>query len=136
MRASTVRRTLIRSTPELWAEISDVSSLGRHLGEFGDIRITRLDEEAAVAWESDTATGEVTLEASGLGTRVTLTAVPIASPVAPPAPAPPAPPAPAIQAAPPPAAPASPPPAAAVPSAPPPPAPDGHPGRFGRRSHD
>jgi hypothetical protein len=80
MTASTVRRTLIRSTPELWAEVSDAAALARHLEEFGDIRITRLDEEAAVAWESERAKGMVTLEASGLGTRVTLTATPIAPP--------------------------------------------------------
>ena len=32
---ATVKRTLVKSPPELWAEISDVESLARHLGEFG-----------------------------------------------------------------------------------------------------
>ena len=31
-----VTRTLVKSPPELWAELSDVDSLARHLGEFGD----------------------------------------------------------------------------------------------------
>src|SRR3954452_25554856 len=68
------QRTLVKSPPELWAEISDVAALARHLGEFGEIRITRLEPETAVAWEGDRARGTVQLEASGWGTKVTLTA--------------------------------------------------------------
>ena len=68
-------RTLVKSPPELWAECSDAASLSRHLGEpFGEIRITRLEPETAVAWEGDRASGTVRLEPSGWGTRVTLTA--------------------------------------------------------------
>jgi hypothetical protein len=67
-------RTLVKSPPELWAEVSDVESLARHLGEFGEIRITRLDPETTVAWEGDRARGTVELEPSGWGTKVTLTA--------------------------------------------------------------
>src|SRR3712207_4344823 len=68
------QRTLVKSPPELWAELSDPAALARHLGEFGDIRITRLEPEDTVAWEGDTARGTVRLEPSGWGTRVTLTA--------------------------------------------------------------
>lgn len=68
------QRTLVKSPPELWAEISDVQSLARHLGEFGEIRITRLEPETTVAWEGDRARGTVELAPSGWGTRVTLTA--------------------------------------------------------------
>jgi hypothetical protein len=68
------QRTLVKSPPELWAEVSDVDALARHLGEFGEIRITRLEPETTVAWEGDTARGTVELEASGWGTKVTLTA--------------------------------------------------------------
>lgn len=64
----------MKSPPELWAEISEVSSLARHLGEFGEIRITKLEPETTVAWEGDTARGTVELQASGWGTKVTLTA--------------------------------------------------------------
>jgi hypothetical protein len=67
-------RTLVKSPPELWAELSDVESLARHLGEFGEIRITRLDPETTVAWEGDRARGTVELEPSGWGTKVTITA--------------------------------------------------------------
>jgi hypothetical protein len=67
-------RTLVKSPPELWAEISDLEALTRHLGEFGEIRITRLEPETTVAWEGDRARGTVELEPSGWGTKVTLTA--------------------------------------------------------------
>ena len=67
-------RTLVKSPPELWAECSDAASLTRHLGQFGDIRITRLEPETAVAWEGEHASGTVRLEPSGWGTRVILTA--------------------------------------------------------------
>ena len=52
-------RTLVKSQPELWTECSDASSLARHLGSFGEIRITRLEPETAVAWEGECASGTV-----------------------------------------------------------------------------
>jgi len=67
-------RTLVKSAPELWAECSDAASLARHLDGFGEIRITRLEPEIAVAWEGERASGTVRLEPSGWGTRVVLTA--------------------------------------------------------------
>ncbi|HET9890907.1 MAG TPA: hypothetical protein VFQ42_10430, partial [Mycobacterium sp.] len=67
-------RTLLKSPPELWAECSDAASLNRHLDSFGEIRITRLEPETAVAWEGETVSGTVRLEPSGWGTRVILTA--------------------------------------------------------------
>jgi hypothetical protein len=67
-------RTLVKSPPELWAELSDPISLARHLSDFGEIRITRLEPETAVAWEGERARGTVRLEPSGWGTRVVLTA--------------------------------------------------------------
>jgi hypothetical protein len=67
-------RTLVKSPPELWAECSDASSLTKHLDQFGEIKITKLDPETAVAWEGDRVSGTVRLEPSGWGTRVTLTA--------------------------------------------------------------
>jgi hypothetical protein len=66
-------RTLVKSAPELWAECSDAASLARHLGAFGEIRITKLEPETTVAWEGTAASGTVKLETSGWGTRVTLT---------------------------------------------------------------
>jgi hypothetical protein len=69
-------RTLVKSPPELWAECSDAASLARHLDRFGEIRITRLEPEIAVAWEGERASGTLRLEPSGWGTRVILTACP------------------------------------------------------------
>ena len=66
-------RTLVKSPPELWAECSGADSLARHLDQFGEIRITRLDPETTVAWEGEEVSGTVKLEPSGWGTRVTLT---------------------------------------------------------------
>src|SRR4029453_9320769 len=68
------KRTLVKSPPELWAEVSDVESLARHLGEFGEIRITRLDPETTVAWEGGGPPGTVQLEPWGGGTKGTTTA--------------------------------------------------------------
>jgi hypothetical protein len=95
------QRTLVKSPPELWAEISDVAALAGHLGEFGEIRITRLEPETTVAWEGDRARGTVRLEPSGWGTKVTLTAALSEQPEAP-APAEPPPPAAEAQTPPPP----------------------------------
>ena len=68
------QRTLVKSPPELWAEISDAPSLARRLSAFGEVRITRIEPETAVAWEGASVRGTVELEASGWGTKVTVTA--------------------------------------------------------------
>src|SRR5205807_7832952 len=73
-----VSRTLVKSPPELWAECSDAASLARHLGQFGEIRITRLEPETAVAWEGERARGTVRIEPAGWGTKVIITAVAVA----------------------------------------------------------
>jgi hypothetical protein len=78
MPAIQASRRLVKSPPELWAEVSDAASLARHLGEVGEIRITRLEPETTVAWEGETASGTVALAPAGWGTSVTLTAEPIA----------------------------------------------------------
>jgi hypothetical protein len=67
-------RRLVKSPPELWAEVSDAASLARHLGELGEISITRLEPETTVAWEGERASGTVELAPAGWGTSVTLTA--------------------------------------------------------------
>ncbi|HEY2633031.1 MAG TPA: hypothetical protein VGI26_11715 [Solirubrobacteraceae bacterium] len=68
-----VQRTLVKSPPELWAELSDADSLMRHLGELGEIRITNVEPETKVEWEAGDTTGVVVLKPSGWGTKVTLT---------------------------------------------------------------
>lgn len=83
------QRTLVKSPPELWAEVSDPDALTRHLGAFGDIRITRTEPETTVAWEGDRASGTVELAPAGWGTKVVVTAEepePEPPPAPPPAP--------------------------------------------------
>jgi hypothetical protein len=72
MVSSEVQRTLVKSPPELWAELSDPAALARHLGELGEIRITRIEAEKTVEWEAKNTTGTVSIQPSGWGTRVTL----------------------------------------------------------------
>jgi hypothetical protein len=70
--SSEVQRTLVKSPPELWAELSSPEALARHLGDFGDIKITSVEPETKVEWESEDASGVVHLKQSGWGTKVTL----------------------------------------------------------------
>jgi hypothetical protein len=75
MISSEVQRTLVKSPPELWAELSDPESLARHLGELegiGQVKITRIEPETLVEWEAEGTTGSVAIKASGWGTKVTL----------------------------------------------------------------
>jgi hypothetical protein len=74
MQDLTVKRTLVKSPPELWSELSEVERLAKHLDAFGEIKITRLEPESTVAWEGEGASGTVSIEPSGWGTKVTLTA--------------------------------------------------------------
>jgi hypothetical protein len=69
-----VQRRLVKSAPELWAEVSDLEALSRHLDLFGEIRISRVEPESTVAWEGERASGTVVLDSTGWGTKVTLTA--------------------------------------------------------------
>ncbi len=72
MISSEVQRTLVKSPPELWAELSDPAALARHLGELGEIRIVRTEPESTVEWAAENTTGTVSIKPSGWGTKVTL----------------------------------------------------------------
>jgi hypothetical protein len=72
MISSEVQRTLVKSPPELWAELSDPTALARHLGELGEIRIVRTEPERTVEWATENTTGTVSIKPSGWGTKVTL----------------------------------------------------------------
>src|ERR1700683_2429156 len=74
MISSEVERTLVKSPPELWTELSNPDALARHLGEFGEIRITRVEPEHEVEWQAGDTAGTVRIKPSGWGTKVTLTA--------------------------------------------------------------
>ncbi len=62
MISSEVQRTLVKSPPELWAELSDPAALARHLGELGEIRITRTEPEKLVEWEAEGTRGTVAMK--------------------------------------------------------------------------
>jgi hypothetical protein len=72
MISSEVQRTLVKSPPELWAELSDPDALARHLGELGEIRIVRTVPESTVEWAAENTTGTISIKPSGWGTKVTL----------------------------------------------------------------
>jgi hypothetical protein len=66
-------RTLVKSPPELWNELSDPAALARHLGGLGEIRIVRTLPEQSVEWEAHEHTrGTVEIKPAGWGTKVTL----------------------------------------------------------------
>jgi hypothetical protein len=67
-----VQRTLVKSPPELWAELSDPTALSRHLQLPGEVRVTRVEPERTLEWEAQDASGKVELAPSGWGTKVRL----------------------------------------------------------------
>lgn len=65
-----VSRTLVKSPPELWAELE-----GERLAEaVGQVRIEATEPERKLSWKADGASGTARLEPSSWGTKVTLTA--------------------------------------------------------------
>jgi hypothetical protein len=65
-----VSRTLVKSPPELWAELE-----GDRLGTaVGAVNVRAVEPERELAWEADGAAGLARLEPSSWGTKVTLTA--------------------------------------------------------------
>jgi hypothetical protein len=65
-----VSRTLVKSPPELWAELE-----GERLREaLGGATVRTTEPERELAWESGGAAGVARLEPSSWGTKVTLTA--------------------------------------------------------------
>lgn len=65
-----VSRTLVKSPPELWAELEG-TRLGATLGAKS---VKTTEPERELAWEGDGAAGLARLEPSSWGTKVTLTA--------------------------------------------------------------
>jgi hypothetical protein len=85
MGAVQTQRTLVKSVPEVWAELSEDGVLGRMLrGRFGEIRLTHLAPESTIEWEGELAAGLVELEPSVFGTRVRLSALIAEPPPVPP----------------------------------------------------
>ena len=65
-----VSRTLVKSPPELWAELE-----GDRLSDaVGKVTVRSTEHERELAWEAAGAHGTAVLEPSAWGTKVTLTA--------------------------------------------------------------
>ena len=65
-----VSRTLVKSPPELWAELE-----GERLRDaLGEATVKTTDPERELSWEAAGAAGIARLEPSSWGTKVTLTA--------------------------------------------------------------
>ena len=62
-----VERTLVKSPPELWTEISSEDALRRWLG---DVRVEAADSPTRLEWKRSDSTGVIELEASGWGTKI------------------------------------------------------------------
>jgi hypothetical protein len=65
-----VSRTLVKSPPELWAELGP-DSLGKALGA---VSVEETDPEREMTFTGDGVRGTAVLEPAGWGTKVTLTA--------------------------------------------------------------
>jgi len=65
-----VSRTLVKSPPELWAELEG-DCLSKAVG---DVTVKHTEPEREIAWEAEGASGRAVLEPAGWGTKVTLTA--------------------------------------------------------------
>jgi hypothetical protein len=65
-----VSRTLVKSPPELWAELE-----GDRLADaVGEVTVRPTEHERELAWEAEGARGTARLDPSSWGTKVTLTA--------------------------------------------------------------
>ncbi|MBK5229739.1 MAG: hypothetical protein JJE27_01065, partial [Thermoleophilia bacterium] len=73
MPAFEVSRTLVKSPPEVWAELERSERLAELLGDDA-IKITRAEPETKIEWQGSTASGTIEIGASGWGTKVRLTA--------------------------------------------------------------
>src|SRR3954470_1147281 len=62
-----LQRTLVKSPPELWDELSAEPGISRWLGE---IRIYKAEAPTRLEWTGRGAHGVIELEPSGWGTRV------------------------------------------------------------------
>ena len=65
-----VSRTLVKSPPELWSELT-AECLEKAVGQ---VTVEETEPERALSWRADGACGTATIEPAGWGTKVTLTA--------------------------------------------------------------
>jgi len=65
-----VSRTLVKSPPELWAELT-AECLEKAVGQ---VTVEEAEPERVLAWRADGASGTARIEPAGWGTKLTLTA--------------------------------------------------------------
>ncbi len=68
-----VSRTLVKSPPEVWAELEREGRLAELLDD-ETLEVTVAEELAVLEWRAEHACGRVEIKASGWGTKVSLTA--------------------------------------------------------------
>lgn len=73
MTAYDVSRTLVKSQPEVWAELEKAERLAELFGDDA-ITITRTEPESTIEWKGSNAEGTIEISASGWGTKVRLIA--------------------------------------------------------------
>jgi hypothetical protein len=73
MGSVSVSRTLVKSPPEVWAELEREGRLAELL-EIESIEITVAQELEVLEWQAEAASGRIEIKASGWGTKVSLTA--------------------------------------------------------------
>jgi hypothetical protein len=59
-----LERTLVKSPPELWEELSQIERW------LGDVEVSRQEPPSRLAWSARGARGTIELEPSGWGTKV------------------------------------------------------------------
>jgi hypothetical protein len=73
MSSVSVSRTLVKSPPEVWAELERDGRLAELLALDG-LEVTVAQELAVLEWQAEQASGRIEIKASGWGTKVSLTA--------------------------------------------------------------
>lgn len=73
MGSVSVSRTLVKSPPEVWAELERDGRLAELL-EIESLEVTVAQELEVLEWQAETASGRIEIKASGWGTKVSLTA--------------------------------------------------------------
>ncbi len=68
-----LQRTLVKSPPELWDELSSSGKLATWLG---DVRVTAIDAPSRLEWDGKSTSGVIELESSGWGTKIRARATP------------------------------------------------------------
>lgn len=68
-----VSRTLVKSPPEVWAELGRDGRLAELIGD-ESLQVTVAEELAVLEWQAASSSGRIEIHASGWGTKVSLVA--------------------------------------------------------------